>query len=67
MLVAIYEGEAGDTTQQTVRIARFKTIDDAYEANPHAVSVQAYEKPSMQEPVNLLALRRPKSVWSMFS
>ena len=64
MLVVIYEGNPGDPLDQTMRLVRAASLEDARDKYPNAIMYQEFVMPSSQEPPNVGKLKRGMPVWS---
>jgi len=64
MLVVVYEGNPGDPLDQTMRLVRAASLEDARQNHPDSIMCQEFVMPKFQEPPNVSKLKRGMSVWS---
>lgn len=60
----IYEGVSEDPTRQTMRLVDGERLEDVWAAHPHALCVSEYVEPRLQDPPDLVKLRRGMPAWS---
>ena len=64
MLVVVYEGNPSDPLDQTMRVVRASSFEEAADKCPHAIFMQELETSRNQDMPDIRKLKRGMPVWS---